>query len=321
MTSYGENLIRTAFETAEEIEPSCKNSLVAINVEALMLREFQPQEWLIEPLIPTQGITMLFARRGVGKTLAGLSIAWAVATGTSFLSYDCLRPRKVLFVDGEMTGASMKERIAAIVKAKGVQPPDASFFRLITGDCQAPEISLPDISTSQGQLDLEPHLEDVEMLVIDNLATLCRSGKENDQEGWLPVQQWLLRLRRRGISTLIVHHAGKAGEQRGTSGREDICDVVLRLKHPSDYRAEEGCRFEIVFDKSRQACGDAVQSIEAIFGNDGWGHKTVAHSNFERVIALHLGGVEQRDIPDEVGLSKGQVSKLLKRARDEGRFS
>ena len=43
-----------------------------------------------------------------------------------------------------------------------------------------------------------------------------------------PMQQWLLRLRRRGVSVLVVHHAGKNGDQRGISKREDLLDTASR---------------------------------------------------------------------------------------------
>ena len=59
-------------------------------------------------------------------------------------------------------------------------------------------------------------------MVIDNLSTLCRYGRENESESWGPVQEWILGLRRRGLSVLLVHHAGKGGTQRGTSRREAV---------------------------------------------------------------------------------------------------
>ena len=51
----------------------------------------------------------------------------------------------------------------------------------------------------------------------------------------MPVQEWILQLRRRGISVLIVHHAGKGGDQRGTSAKEDVLDTVIKLSRPDDY--------------------------------------------------------------------------------------
>ena len=56
-------------------------------------------------------------------------------------------------------------------------------------------------------------------LILDNLSSLTAALRENDSDSWSPIQQWLLRLRRRGISVLIVHHAGKGGEQRGNADK------------------------------------------------------------------------------------------------------
>ena len=51
------------------------------------------------------------------------------------------------------------------------------------------------------------------------------------------MQAWLLRLRRQGVAVLLVHHAGRSGNPRGTSKREDVLDTVIQLKHPEDYDA------------------------------------------------------------------------------------
>jgi hypothetical protein len=78
-------------------------------------------------------------------------------------------------------------------------------------------------------------LNDFDLIVLDNLSTLVRSGRENESESWLPVQEWALQLRKRGKSILFVHHAGKTGQQRGTSKKEDVLDTVISLKRPKDY--------------------------------------------------------------------------------------
>ena len=40
--------------------------------------------------------------------------------------------------------------------------------------------------------------------------------------------------RRRGMAVLLIHHAGKSGDQRGTSAREDIMDTVISLRRPRE---------------------------------------------------------------------------------------
>jgi putative DNA primase/helicase len=80
-----------------------------------------------------------------------------------------------------------------------------------------------------------------------------------------PIQDYLLRLRRRNISVLIVHHAGKGGQQRGTSRREDVLDTVICLRRPSDYEPTEGARFEVHLEKGRGMTGDQLKPFEAKF--------------------------------------------------------
>ena len=88
---------------------------------------------------------------------------------------------------------------------------------------------------------MEDSLADVSLLVIDSLSTLCPgAGPENDAESWEEMQQWLLALRRRGVSVLLVHHDNRSGGQRGTSKKEDVLSTVIQLTRPTDYRTAEG---------------------------------------------------------------------------------
>ena len=78
----------------------------------------------------------------------------------------------------------------------------------------------------KGQQLLEDALGDAQLLILDNLSTLAPSIQENEADAWAPFQSWVLKMRRRGVSVLLVHHAGKGGQQRGTSRREDVLDVL-----------------------------------------------------------------------------------------------
>jgi hypothetical protein len=57
--------------------------------------------------------------------------------------------------------------------------------------------------------EVECWLDGVELLILDNLSSLTVGVRENDSDAWGEIQDWLLRLRRRDISVLIIHHAGK----------------------------------------------------------------------------------------------------------------
>ena len=152
--------------------------------------------------------------------------------------------------------------------------------------------------------------------MLDNLSSLTAVIRDNDAESWNPIQEWLLRLRRRGVSVLIVHHAGKGGEQRGTSRREDVLDTSISLRRPSDYVPTEGARFEVHFEKARGIHGERAKPFEARLEiRDGamlWTIREIEDVNLARVKALLDDELSIRDIADETGLSKSTVHRLKK---------
>ena len=56
--------------------------------------------------------------------------------------------------------------------------------------------------------------------------------------------------------------AGKGGQQRGTSRREDLLDPVIALRQPEDYCPTEGLRAQIRFEKARSFFGDDARPFE-----------------------------------------------------------
>lgn len=130
----------------------------------------------------------------------------------------------------------MQERLAAIVKASDVADDfDPSNLRLVCADLQ--DAPLPNLSSFGGQILIEPLIENADLIVVDSISTLAGYGRENEAESWLPMQSWALALRRRGKSVLLLHHDGKGGQQRGTSRKEDILDVVIGLRRRSRPRS------------------------------------------------------------------------------------
>jgi hypothetical protein len=236
-----------------------RNRRLLHNTRPLTAAEFlklalPPRERILAPWLPVKGLAMIYSPRGVGKTLFGMASAYAIAAGGTFLGFDAFgKPRKVLYIDGEMPSETMQERLAAIVSAFPQQPPTDDYFRLLSSDLS--EVGLPDLGTAEGQAWMDTNVCDAEVLFVDNISTLVRSGKENEAEGWLPVQNWVLAHRRAGRAVVLLHHAGKGGTQRGTSRREDVLDTVIALRHPGDYSPEQGARFEVHFEKTRGSHG------------------------------------------------------------------
>jgi putative DNA primase/helicase len=296
-------------------EKGAETYLRAVTLPELLKIDVAEREMVLHPFLPAQGLSMLYSKRGVGKTFISLGISVAVAAGTKFLRWNAPRPRGVLYVDGEMPLASIKERVCNVAAGMDIDHP-LDNLRIITPDLQRQ--GLPDLSTVTGQDEVEQHLEGVSLLVLDNLSALMRSGKENEGEAWLPMQEWALDLRKRGISVLFDHHAGKAGAQRGTSRREDLLDSVVTLQHPTDYSAAEGLRCTVSYEKARGFFGDDAKNFEVrmVQGPSGecvWSLSDPEVSIKERASAMLNDGMSVRDVAEETGLTKSTVQRLKNR--------
>jgi putative DNA primase/helicase len=296
-----------------------KADLRSVRIEDFLRMEFPPRENILAPWLPTQGLCMVYGPRGIGKTHIGMGIAVAVASAGRFMRWEAPQPRSVLYLDGEMPAIKVQERLSAIICNAEREP--TAKLNLITPDLQ--NYGMPDLTSIEGQEALEPHLEGISLVIVDNISTLCRRGRENEGESWLPVQEWALRLRTMGLSVLFIHHAGKGGLQRGTSRREDVLDTVISLRRPGDYRPDEGARFELHFEKSRSIYGEDVKPFEAKLSSgsdDGqiWTIKDLEESLTERVARLLNEGIPQHEIAELLGVAKGTVSKHRKKAADLG---
>jgi hypothetical protein len=228
-------------------------------IRAVSLGEFldmniPKREMLLSPFLPSQGLAMLYAKRGVGKTHVALGIAYAVVCGGTFLKWSAPKPRKVLYIDGEMPAIAMQDRLRRISTNATNDLSIRNDLILITPDLQ--DGSMPDLSTQEGRSSIDKFVEACDLIIIDNLSCLFRSGLENEAESWQPAQDWALELRKRGKSILFIHHANKSGNQRGTSKKEDILDAVLCLKQPDNYRQAQGARFEVHYEKTRHFSGE-----------------------------------------------------------------
>jgi putative DNA primase/helicase len=287
----------------------------AVGLNDFLTLDIPPREMLLAPILPERSLAMLYAPRGLGKSWLALSIGLAVASGAPLLRSSAPRQRNVLYVDGEMPLVSLQERLKAISVPFGTDILNDGF-RILAADQIDGGINL---SSGDGQQALEPLLEDVDLLILDNLSTLASTTSESASDAWVPMQNWLLRLRRRNIAVLLVHHAGTNGGQRGTSRREDALDTVIALRHPEDYSPEQGARFEIHFEKLRNRVeGDGAVPLEASVENVGdgirWSSADLKPPLLMQAAELFGEGMTVRELASALRISKSEVGRLRQRA-------
>ncbi len=306
----------------QALTPAVDNSNIeVIDIGQFIQKTIPPRKNLLAPWLPEKGLCMVYAPRGVGKTFFALNVAYAVASGGEFIKWNAPEPVPILYLDGEMPAITMQERMTAIIDSH-LKEAEPENFKFILNDFQI--MGMPDLSDPLGQLQLEPYIDKAKLIIVDNISTICRSGKENESESWNTVQEWALRMRAQGRSVLFVHHAGKGGAQRGTSKREDILDTVIALRHPSDYDPSQGATFEVHFEKSRGFYGDEAESIECslttLDDKQSWAHSSVTQTTYKRVVDLLSDGLSQTDIARELNINKSSVSRHAKKAKECGDY-
>lgn len=295
-----------------------------VDAGGLMAASFTPRVQLLSPWLLSQSLSMIYGPRGTGKTHMALGISHALARGGEFLGWRADRPVKTAYLDGEMPGADLRDRVRMIQEAAGRQP-QPGFLQFMTPDLQRDGI-MPNLHTQAGQAAVVEAIGDAQVIVVDNISALVRGGKENEGESWQPVAEWALAMRSSGRSVLFIHHAGKGGQQRGTSKREDLLDTVIALRLPSDYSPDQGARFEVHFEKSRALHGEDVAPVEVALstGPDGkqtWTRRSVSDGMDVSLLEMMEMGLTQHDAAKELGVNRSTVIRSLKRLQAEGRYT
>jgi putative DNA primase/helicase len=318
-------------EVKKQLTPEAKdykNSLIkVVSIKDLLSAELAQREYIIEPIFPKQGLIMIYAKRGIGKTFFALHLACSIAGGCDiFGRWKVEKTRRVLYIDGEMPANTMQERLAVLIGGLSNEIFDERNLQIITPDFQTENFGqMPDLCKEDGQRQIEEIIEakEIDVIVIDNLSTLCRAGKENESESWNSIGQWALKLRTQGKSIIFIHHAGKNDNQRGTSKKEDILDTVIKLKRPDDYQSNQGARFEVHFEKSRGFAGADADPFEITLKMDEtkviWQFAEIEDLETKRVLELHKEGLDQRKIGEELGFSASKVNRILKKFKEENK--
>ena len=286
--------------------------LRVVDAAELLTLQIPPREIWLAPWLPSQSLTLIYGWRGVGKTHVCLGIGYALASGGSIFGWHAARPRRVLFLDGEMPAVALQERLARLTESN---PREAVSLRFLTPDLQPR--GMPSLCSPDGQRAIAEIIGDAEVVIVDNLATLARGGRENEAESWAPVMAWALEQRSAGRSVIFVHHSGKNGQQRGTSAREDVLDTVIALRRPSDYEPKQGARFEVHYEKARGLAGDATEPFEAALhvdpqGRQHWQCVPITAARSDRILELKGLGMSQSEIAQELGVNRSTVCRALK---------
>jgi hypothetical protein len=260
----------------------------------------------------------IYAPRGLGKTWLSLGLACAIGNGSALGPWQSYGAWPVAYVDGEMAIDGMLERLRGMKAGTNLRILNhEALFHL-----SSKVLNIAEAETQQALL--EHCLESgSRVLVIDNLSCLASGMEENKADAWEAVLGWLLTMRRHKVAVILVHHAGRNGEMRGTSKREDSAFWVLRLDAVNGDKegTDQQARFVSSFTKERNS-GRSQTPIEWTFTTGADGSTTINHKLADKLAVMiswiECGLESATEIAEAMGIKTPDVSKLAKKAIDSG---
>lgn len=298
-------------------KPLSLDSFTALDLDGMVFPYRKP---IVEPWLRSGETAIIWAASGVGKTFLCLSIALAVAGGGEVGEWKAPEPRKVLYIDAEMNGDDMQERIRFLLDSEAVQVPDRETalgnLRLICNQQQRPGTEFLDLTNLDHHGELLKLARGYDLVVLDNLTTMSAGmTDENAAAEFKTVQPLFMALKQAGIATVLVHHSNKSGSaMRGSTALEATFEVILGLKRPAICKAGSAA-FEATFSKFRARGNETLAPKTWRLGEAGWTINEVEPENAKDdpvVLAIRsMNFTSQKEVAEALGLSQGEVSKRI----------
>lgn len=300
-------------------------SQVDMSLNELFQRDIKKEQVLFGPILdPT--ITLLHAPPGIGKTLLVHEIALTVFSGHADFMSDKIKWRlpkqasSVVIVDGEMPLLALQKRLKTQAKGR-----DGEMHLLTNAELFAQNQPLIEIDRKESRDLLSKYFQSIpglKLVILDNLTTLT-SGKFNEDSSTdqRPINQWLARLRDAGLSVILVHHDSKSGDQRGSSDRSSICDLVIHM-YPAATSDGTHAHFNVEYTKSRW-----LEAQPIPFSAENLDSQWIIRSKEETKVDELLNHMEickkfvWRDVAQELGVCKSRVYTLRSKAKVSGQWS
>lgn len=288
--------------------------MVSLNANQLLDFDGAEPSPIWGPTVCSHNLVMVVGPTGIGKTFVLMKLAHTIAASGKFLAWHVPKPKRVLYVDGELGLVGIKRRFRA-VQAEAPFSPQGDYFRVLTKDQTGGR--LWNISNSEDQRRYNAEIGDADVVIFDNLLS-CNfplDGRDDEVKQWHRIMPWFFALRDTGRTVIVVHHTGKSGDQLGTSIKENWLDTSIELKAPEIYRPIPGTEFTLRFRKTRDVkrCDAPAMHIEYLTGEDGIGRWTwtpLEDNRRSQVETLKTEGMNKREVARALSLSYREVSGL-----------
>ncbi len=333
------------FDEIKRKKEEYKIEFPMIDGSTLLNTKYVKPNFILEPILREKSITQVSGGYGAGKTQLGIALALAVAHGRNFLDYEIRKDNPILYVEAELCGSDIQDRIISLNypflemnSQKNNLKPQNQFTLsqddLINAGIQYgfPDLAVADDETraSVGRLAIENLVERIKektgkfpILFLDNISALT-SIDENKAKDWSSFMRWLIKLKSKGISSVIFHHINKStGSASGSNMSQRLIDTHIILK-----RLDEDSRFDISgksvqcsvhFDKFRNFGGDRVKPFMLTCNDEGvWNKYPMLDQINVKIIAYHNKGLSVKEMCEQEEDWKDKtIYKRIKKLKED----
>jgi hypothetical protein len=239
----------------------------ALKLSDWLSRNLPEPDFLLGELLSTTSRLLIVGPTGLGKTMFGLAVAFAIAGNKGFLHWRTKRSGRVLYVDGEMSARLMKRRLLDAVGRAGMKPEGLSILS------REDFPDMPPLNSKEGQNWFDGKITEIghfDLVIFDNIQALL-VGDMKDEEQWSKILDWVRDLTRRSIGQLWFHHTGHdESRSYGSKAREWQFDTVALMERVD---AKDDLAFTLKFTKARGRTPENradFQSVTIRLQGDQW---------------------------------------------------
>lgn len=221
-----------------------KPRLHALTREEFEALDIPPMEHFLAPILPVAAATVLHGQKGNGKTRIVLSIAEAIATGGTLLDWHSERKGKVLYIDGELPGRTIKLRLSRLKPTNGRLFVISRYQQLEAG-YRMGKLTSEDL---RKEIDRVVEAHGIDVIILDSFSSLVGEN-ENDIDYWPAIEDWIMEHRGRGRTVLFILHEGVTpGRHRGLTKIIDQFDNKVRVEMIEDRNEADPDHFHFMIE-------------------------------------------------------------------------
>jgi hypothetical protein len=233
--------------------------VISITLGELLKKVIPEREDILERVAKVDDCALITGQSGRGKSLDAMAKAIAISGGMPFAGLSVPKARPTAYWDAEMLEIELKERARQLAPGLGLKPKEIGDLPLLFVSEMAQDGETPTFDTPAGLARVERFLDrhpDIEVLFIDSLRILFDLEDENTSPPWKPVNRFNLRMKKRGITVIGVHHNNNSDTFNGHNSGKTTWAQIINLTARTEGADEAGVMaFDWSYVKSRSLRG------------------------------------------------------------------